>query len=55
MEHVELRVLQPTMSPSKMVVGDILTGREINFERIQRAVEDALDAVWALLCAEESS
>lgn len=48
MEHIELRVLQPTMSPSKMVVGDVLTGREINFERIQRAVDDALDAVWAL-------
>ena len=27
MEHIELRVLQPTMSPSKMVVGDILTGK----------------------------
>lgn len=27
MEHIELRVLQPTMSPSKMVVGDVLTGK----------------------------
>lgn len=28
-EHIELRVLQPTMSPSKMVLGDILTGKHI--------------------------
>ena len=27
MEHIELRVLQPTMSPSKMVLGDVLTGK----------------------------
>ena len=28
-EDIELMVLQPTMSPSKMVMGDILTGKHI--------------------------
>lgn len=49
--HLELRVLQPTMSSSRMVVGDIVSGYEAPSDFIdgaRRAVCDALEAAQAV-------
>ncbi|KAK2558876.1 hypothetical protein P5673_018489 [Acropora cervicornis] len=54
--HIEIRVLQPTMSSTRMVVGDILSGNDPAFlSNVRRALEEALLAARAVCTQRLSS
>lgn len=47
---VEVRVYQPTMSSTNMVVGDIISGDDLMTVNVRRAVGEAIVAAQAVRC-----